>query len=1537
MITLENIRIIFKLFLNDSSNVEKLKIILNDCISESSTNLQKIGDVAYIDNHFLDSEMHVLCKCNFGFLESGDFFEYLQLLKLKFKLLNINFAIGIEKFLNNYTSFEICNTNICVQNFGWGTYYYPEIFYDHYNVDERWSNQYNDYNIKFKKFFNIKYQNIKLIYANFYHDIHKLNVFFSIPPCNKDSQFKQTENTISKLTLDYRNINRVAISDIILSKKLKNYYIVTFNFWLFNPIKIETYQEISESFDEKIKKYWKWNQVRTFCDDDNIIEVIHESSIFYLTLELSKNEMVNIIERFCTLISRNLEFVCWKKINLSITSLVKKPLDDKILKKKLLKNGSFELSYLIETILSMGLLTKVDLLISQEKRDTFIENVLSCYQENNKITLLALENIIKRIERMFFVKNICKMFQLIYKNESENEYLVDDFIEEDIDQNIFYVRKVIVTPTRTLFKIPTAMIGNRVMRQYDPTGEKMLKVIFRTDNLRSTKEIGSDCILTEIINKYLDKGIIVGGFIYNFLGASNSQIRDGGCYFFRGSKYDMISIREGLGSIKQEAIPKMMGRLGQCFTQSFLAKNAIIANDKYVKDNDYFTPVWKDSGEKEYCFSDGCGMISNEMGRKIVSSFKNIFNQSSTCYQFRFRGYKGVLVKYSTLDKVNQMAIDKKISIKNIGRINNDNLWTNDFSVDCVFRYSQCKFRGLLKDCQLEIVKSSKPQELSLNRPLINVLDQVSKLQSYECNKRICYRINELFEKHISSIISIFLHEKNAYETLSNMSLKYFGIRKLNNHKLISFHKEIFFKNILKNYAIYQIKDNLKKLKIKIPTNLGRLMFGVIDETGSLEYGQVFIQYSLNINSSSKKTKNKDDKKVHLGKVMITKSPTIVAGDVRIFEAVDVNLLHDLVDVIVFPRDGPFPHTTEMAGSDLDGDEYSVIFDEELFFEYNMKPFDFDVGTSTNEVVNGIKDHKDFDDRMKEFMLTYLTSDNVGVLASSHLIQSDFFGINSEVCKRIAIKHNIAIDFQKTGKFPQPLTKEWENDIPPEVPSVVAEFFDGNISKMPSYKSSRLISQLYNRLNKLETLLESSDLLLQDEEYTKNPLISINGWEKYNDLAMKYYIKYSTAIINLMDTFEIHDESELFCGYRINSNYNNINDITNRLSYQNINFLIQKKLTLIIYKIKTEILETFCPLEHFYDVIPDINDYENIKRILENPLSNYPKELEEFVVAGYNILYDSTKKDIIKIYSFPWIFWDVLKKIAFINYYNNCNIISLSYPTFHDLLTKYIMEWYLSINEKDKVLKKLVTEDEELKICLEYIKCYKNLNILLTFLLSWSKLNNLNIKIKEDKLSDLSEEEIKNSFDINSSIGGIGKHFLNILFILSSFKFMKLDHIYGWEMDMECGYFLLQEHCYLIHQAAEKTINSLVFYHAFDILPQFKNKCNNLQDCKSYHSMYVYLPKNMKCHESYIFDRVKNISGLEALKYRKENYYFNGCKETTLWIVTPVGTYDAYLKFKQFIKVDVSTSFIISEKHNFPYVLGLKLYEKIINRPVVMS
>jgi RNA-dependent RNA polymerase len=99
-------------------------------------------------------------------------------------------------------------------------------------------------------------------------------------------------------------------------------------------------------------------------------------------------------------------------------------------------------------------------------------------------------------------------------------------------------------------------------------------------------------------------------------------------------------------------------------------------------------------------------------------------------------------------------------------------------------------------------------------------------------------------------------------------------------------------------------------------------MFGIVDEYGVLEYGEVFIQYNhINDDKLDMIDKPPTIPPTILNniKVVITKNPCHHPGDVRTFMAVDRPELRHLVDVVVFPQKGPRPHPNEISGSDLDG------------------------------------------------------------------------------------------------------------------------------------------------------------------------------------------------------------------------------------------------------------------------------------------------------------------------------------------------------------------------------------------------------------------------------------------------------------------------------------------------------------------------------------------------------------------------------------------------------------------------------------------
>ena len=108
-------------------------------------------------------------------------------------------------------------------------------------------------------------------------------------------------------------------------------------------------------------------------------------------------------------------------------------------------------------------------------------------------------------------------------------------------------------------------------------------------------------------------------------------------------------------------------------------------------------------------------------------------------------------------------------------------------------------------------------------------------------------------------------------------------------------------------------------------------------------------------------------------------------GDMRTFEAVDVTVLHHLVDCVVFPAKGQRPHTDEMSGSDLDGDKYFVTWLDKLIppRAENEEPMDF---TAPQKVV--LPRPVEVSD-MIQFVSDYIKNDQLGIIANAHLVHAD--------------------------------------------------------------------------------------------------------------------------------------------------------------------------------------------------------------------------------------------------------------------------------------------------------------------------------------------------------------------------------------------------------------------------------------------------------------------------------------------------------------------------------------------------------------------
>lgn len=164
------------------------------------------------------------------------------------------------------------------------------------------------------------------------------------------------------------------------------------------------------------------------------------------------------------------------------------------------------------------------------------------------------------------------------------------------------------------------------------------------------------------------------------------------------------------------------------------------------------------------------------------------------------------------------------------------------YACSMLLRPSQRKFHGP-KDNAVQVVKISTPTEVSLNRPLINILDQNAEKQG--CGARMAETIFLALEKHIQGLTDPLIDEVAAAVTLSSLP-KWIHYDKLQG--CFNLTEEPFLRSLLQTIAKCDFHNSLKKMKIKIAPSKGRMMFGMPDETGLLQYGQVFIQYTKDVN-----------------------------------------------------------------------------------------------------------------------------------------------------------------------------------------------------------------------------------------------------------------------------------------------------------------------------------------------------------------------------------------------------------------------------------------------------------------------------------------------------------------------------------------------------------------------------------------------------------------------------------------------------------------------------------------------------------------
>jgi len=454
----------------------------------------------------------------------------------------------------------------------------------------------------------------------------------------------------------------------------------------------------------------------------------------------------------------------------------------------------------------------------------------------------------------------------------------------------------------------------------------------------------NDEIYTRVY-RTLYNGIRIGDRHYEFLAFGNSQFRENGAYFFCPTEHlSCDDIRDWMGNFSHiKVVAKYAARLGQCFSTT-RAINGLSRPD-IVKIPDVENNI--------RCFTDGVGKISLFLAQMIAAELGVRSSTAPSAFQFRLGGCKGILV-------VSPDAKDREVHI----------------------RKSQQKFTATYNG--LEIIRCSRFSLATLNRQTIAILSSLGVP-------------NQVFLGMMTEQLANYQQAMNDDDLAVSLLLRYIDDTQMTINIATMIRngfmaeRDPFVLSLLHLWRSWSIK--LLKEKAKIIVEKGAFVLGCVDETGTLRgYKKPTVAYGENFPRKELpqifiQVPDKEDStryNVIEGICLVGRNPSLHPGDLRVVEAVNVPVLHHLRDVVVFPSTGERDVPSMCSGGDLDGDDYFVIWDEQLIPpEWNCEPMDYQ-GPTPHEQSRPVE----VTDLMK-FFVRFMKNDALPTIAHAHLAQAD--------------------------------------------------------------------------------------------------------------------------------------------------------------------------------------------------------------------------------------------------------------------------------------------------------------------------------------------------------------------------------------------------------------------------------------------------------------------------------------------------------------------------------------------------------------------
>ncbi|KAL4479119.1 hypothetical protein ABPG72_008949 [Tetrahymena utriculariae] len=964
------------------------------------------------------------------------------------------------------------------------------------------------------------------------NNVNSISIFMQ----NDESESKQKQQSVSivlaykdyqlKMEFPYLYCNEIRQQLV----KQKQYY-----FTLVVPPKYyvrENSPNIQENLDSKKNT---WTRVDNFfaLNIDNELKRIEFVNNTVISIEI-ENE---INESFQKILKQSFSNVFKDNCSMPISNVtnsfpIQAENDLDYSWERLLKNYSFNLSYSILTLISHNKLSVVKLkefldYIDRQKQLGKSEYILEKgieYYYNQK----------NQIDRLNFAP-----FITIFKDVQRQEnYLKIQESRAKRDVKVLATRRVSITPSGLIYNLKELELSNRVLRIFQDSTDQFIRGTFQDDSLENAKHMK---YVSMYFRQKLKSFTILDWEFVNF-GWSASQLRNSSSWFFHETealkKQDVITRIGDFSGISPPA--KKSARIGQCFSSStpYVLKERPniefiddITTPSAVKEVDHNENAKYFKVKKPKVFTDGIGTISQDLIRQISDHLNSFF---MSAIQVRYGGAKGVL------------TIDYKSNKKNTIQLR-----------DSMIKY---KITDEEDELIIDILDRNKYRFGYLNRQVIILLRSLGIQNQHFIQAQEEY-IEELNKSALKDA-NIFTLFNNDYSKDGTRLIPITHLLRSMQTSRIDMAQDIFCKGIihtLKKRGFYILR---KKSNIFLKKS-ARLM-GVIDEYNVLEQDEVFAYISQDSEKSFFQVE---------GDVIVVKNPCLHPGDIRKLKAVtletisqrlgegQINPFKKLRNILIFPSKGKEPITSQIAGSDLDGDCYFICWDQRFIPLQQKEPFNYDqdengereeikqeeyekeIKQKPNKIIqfktkNPVKENVDQNDQMLDFFIDFLNNENLGKIDNSHLVFADKSPLYAEDpnCLKLASLHAKAVDYAKSGYSP----KLPKNLAVKEYPDFMEK------DDKPSYQSQSILGILYRQVkdqyekhckndiegDKSQTFIDKN-LIFNPPTFT-NQIVDEQENKTYLqqeiDFAIEANNQWNIEINNLKQFFGAQNEFEIYTG-----------------------------------------------------------------------------------------------------------------------------------------------------------------------------------------------------------------------------------------------------------------------------------------------------------------------------------------------------------------------------------------------------------------------